>query len=138
MVNKVILVGNVGKEVETRDVGGAKVAQFSLATSESWKDKTSGERKTKTEWHNIVIWRGLAEVAEKYVKKGQQLYLEGKIVNRSWDKEDGTKGYMTEIVCTEMKMLGSKGSEGSSTPNAGTSIPPAPTGEVDEELDLPF
>jgi len=89
-VNKVILIGNLGKDPEVRHLeNGTAVANFSLATSESYKDRTSGERKTITEWHNIVAWRGLAEVAEKYLKKGDPLYIEGKIRTRQWEDKDG-------------------------------------------------
>lgn len=107
-VNKVILVGNVGRDPEVRHLEtGATKASFTLATSESYKSKT-GETIKNTEWHNIVLWRGLADVAEKYVKKGMQLYIEGKITTRSWDDKDGTKKYMTEIVADNMQMLGSR------------------------------
>jgi len=142
MVNKVILVGNVGKDPEVRYLdNGVAVAQFSLATSETYKDK-EGNKNTKTEWHNIVLWRGLAEVAEKYVKKGNPLYIEGKITNRSYDAQDGTKKYITEIVGNEMKMLGSKTSNegGNSAPNA-PSEPNKSNNETSEPLetdDLPF
>ena len=105
-VNKVILVGNVGKDPETRYLeGGTAVCSFSLATSETYRNR-DGEKVTNTEWHNIVLWRGLAEVAEKYVKKGSQLYIEGRIRTRSWDDRDGNKRYTTEIVCDNMQMLG--------------------------------
>lgn len=124
MVNKVILVGNVGKDPEIRYLdSGVAVATFSLATSESFKDK-SGQRTSRTEWHNIVLWRGLAEVAEKYVKKGQSLYIEGKITNRSYDAKDGNKRYISEIVGNEMKMLGSKASNES---GSSASAPPVAT-----------
>lgn len=104
-VNKVILVGNVGRDPETRYLeGGAAVTKFSLATSEVYKNK-NGEKITNTEWHNIVLWRGLAEIAEKYVKKGSQLYIEGRIRTRSYEK-DGTTRYMTEIVGDILQMLG--------------------------------
>ena len=94
-VNKVILVGNLGKDPETRRLdSGVAVTQFSLATSESYKDK-NGQRVDQTEWHNVVLWRGLAEVAEKYLKKGDQIYIEGKLKTRSWEK-DGVKRYSTE------------------------------------------
>ncbi len=120
MVNKVILVGNVGKDPEVRYLeNGTAFARFSLATSESFKDK-SGERQTRTEWHNIVLWRGLAEVAEKYVKKGTSLYIEGKITNRSYEK-DGQTRYFTEIVGSEMKMLGSRGGDSANAPSAPNS-----------------
>ncbi len=109
MINKVVLLGNVGKDPEVKYLeSGTAVATFPLATSENFKDK-NGERQTRTEWHNIVLWRGLAEVAEKYVKKGTQLYIEGKITSRSYEK-DGQTRYFTEIVANEMKMLGSRNS----------------------------
>lgn len=106
-INKVILVGNVGKDVETKEVGnGNKVANFSLATSESYTDK-QGQKQTVTEWHNLVIWGKLAEIAEKYVTKGQQLYVEGKIKTRSWEK-DGQKHYTTEIYVDNLQILSKK------------------------------
>ena len=107
-INKVILVGNVGKDPELRHLdSGVAVASFPLATSESYIAK-NGDKVSTTEWHNIVLWRGLAEVAEKYVTKGKQLYIEGKIRTRSWDDKDGNKRYMTEIVADVMQMLGTK------------------------------
>lgn len=146
MINKAILVGNVGKDPEVRYLeSGVAVAQFSLATSESFKDKT-GNKTSRTEWHNIVVWRGLAEVVEKYVKKGQSLYIEGKITNRSYEK-DGIKRYTTEIVASEMKMLSSKNSGDSAyaggetnTPAAATPASPAQPkdNEPMETDDLPF
>jgi len=105
-VNKVILVGNVGKDPETRYLeGGTAVCSFSLATSETYRNR-DGERVTNTEWHNVVLWRGLAEVAEKYVRKGSQLFIEGRIRTRSWDDRDGNKRYTTEVVGDNMQMLG--------------------------------
>ena len=107
-VNKVILVGNLGKDPEVRHLeNGASVANFSIATSETYKDK-NGERQTQTEWHNIVLWRGLAEIAEKYLRKGNQVYIEGKLRTRSWDDKDGVTRYTTEVVGDQMTMLGSK------------------------------
>jgi len=112
-VNKVILVGNVGKDPEVRYLEkGVAVAKFPLATSETYKGK-DGEKVTTTEWHNIVLWRGLAETVEKYVKKGSQLYIEGKIRTRSYDDKDGNKRYVTEIVADLMQMLGKKSDSGS-------------------------
>lgn len=141
MVNKVILVGNVGKDPEVRYLdNGVAVAQFSLATSETYKDK-AGQRQTRTEWHNIVLWRGLAEVAEKYVKKGHPLYIEGKITNRSYDAQDGSKKYITEIVGNEMKMLGSRtANEGqsASAPPASENQNSGVSSEPLETDDLPF
>lgn len=110
-VNKVILVGNVGKDPETRYLeGGTAVCSFSLATSETYRNR-DGEKITNTEWHNVVLWRGLAEIAEKYVKKGSQLYIEGRIRTRSWDDRDGNKRYTTEVVGDNMQMLGKKSDE---------------------------
>ena len=107
-VNKVILVGNLGKDPEVRYLdNGVAVANFSLATTESYKNK-QGERVSQTEWHNIVLWRGLAEVAEKYLKKGSSVYVEGKIKNRKWEDKDGNTRYNTEILGDNMTMLGAK------------------------------
>jgi len=110
-VNKVILIGNLGKDPEIHHLenSGVVTARFSLATSENYKNK-NGERVTTTEWHNIVLWRGLAEVAEKFLKKGHQVYIEGKIRTRSWDDKDGNKRYTTEIVGDVLQMLGKKDS----------------------------
>jgi len=104
MVNKVILIGNVGKDPEVRQAGNSKVANFSLATSENYKDK-QGNKQTKTEWHNITIWGNLASVVERFVKKGDKIFLEGKVVTRSYEK-NGEKRYATDIVCSQMTMLG--------------------------------
>jgi single-strand DNA-binding protein len=110
-VNKVILVGNVGKDPETRYLeGGTAVCSFPLATSETYRNR-DGEKVTNTEWHNVVLWRGLAEVAEKYVRKGSQLYIEGRIRTRSWDDRDGNKRYTTEVVGDNMQMLGKRSDE---------------------------
>lgn len=122
-VNKAIIVGRLGKDPEVRHLdSGAAVASFSVATSETYKDRNTGERRETTEWHNIVLWRGLAEVAEKYLKKGDQVYVEGKLRTRSWEK-DGITRYTTEIVGDNMSMLG--GGSG----NTGSSQAPMPTSE---------
>ncbi len=106
-INKVILVGNVGKDPEVRHLdSGTSVANFPLATSESYTSK-AGEKVTNTEWHNIVAWRGLAEIAEKYIQKGRQLYIEGRIRTRSYE-QDGAKKYITEIFADQIQMLGRK------------------------------
>ncbi len=111
-VNKVILVGRLGKDPEVRNLeNGAVVANFSLATSESYKDKTTGDRKEITEWHNISLWRGLAEIAAKYLHKGDMVYIEGKLRTRSWEK-DGVTRYTTEIIGDNMTMLSPKPSGG--------------------------
>ena len=107
-VNRVILIGNLGKDPEIRSLeGGVKVANFSLATTETYKGK-NGEKVEQTEWHNIVLWRGLAEVAESYLKKGNSIFIEGKIKTRDWTDKDGNKRYTTEIVADNMVMLGGK------------------------------
>ncbi|HKK01757.1 MAG TPA: single-stranded DNA-binding protein [Desulfuromonadales bacterium] len=111
-VNKVILVGNLGKDPELRYTpSGAAVVTFSLATTERYKDR-NGDQQEKTEWHNIVAWRQLAEICGKYLHKGKQVYIEGKIQNRSYDDRDGNKRYITEIVADQMQMLGRAGDEG--------------------------
>ncbi len=123
-INKVILVGNLGKDPEVRYLeGGTAVANFPIATSETYKDKNSGERKTNTEWHNIVLWRGLAEIAEKYLKKGSQVYIEGKLKTRQWQDKDGNNRYTTEIVGDNLQMLGRKDDNNSSVPVATSSTP---------------
>lgn len=113
-VNKVILVGNLGKDPELRYTpSGTAVSTFPLATSERFKNR-EGQQQEKTEWHNIVMWRGLAEIAGKYLHKGKQVYIEGKIQTRSYEDRDGNKRYMTEIVADQMQMLGRGGEEGGS------------------------
>ena len=133
MVNKVILVGNVGKDPETKHLeGDSQVTNFSLATTKRWKNK-KGEKQEETQWHNIVLWRGLSKIAEQYVKKGDKLYVEGEIVNRSYDDKDGNKRYITEIVGSNMTMLGRKSSGAApSTPTQESDGTPA------EDDDLPF
>jgi single-strand DNA-binding protein len=134
-VNKVILIGNVGKDPEVNYIKeDLPVARFTLATSESYtKD---GQKVTNTEWHNIVIWRGLAKVVESYVRKGSKLYIEGKITNRQYEKDGQTK-YFTEIVANNMQMLDSKNT--SSEPNAAAEAPlPTPPQADDSSDDLPF
>jgi single-strand DNA-binding protein len=119
-VNKVILVGNVGKDPEVRHLeGGATVCNFSLATSEVYRNK-SGEKVTQTEWHNIVLWRQTAEIAEKYVRKGSQIYIEGRIRTRSYDDQNGVKRYVTEIYGDTLQLLGRK-QDGDNAVSGGSS-----------------
>ena len=129
-VNKVILVGNLGADPETRYMtNGDAVCNIRLATTESWKDKTSGEKKEITEWHRVVFYRKLAEIASQYLKKGSQLYLEGRIRTRKWTDKEGQERYTTEIEATEMQMLGKR--EGQGAPTTCDSAPdarPAPAG----------
>ena len=118
-VNKVILVGNVGKDPETRYLDeSTAITKFPMATSETYKNR-SGERITNTAWHNVVLWRGLAQVAEKYVKKGTQIYIEGRIKTRSYDDADGNRKYITEIVGDQMQLLGRRPDEGSAAGGEG-------------------
>jgi len=105
-VNKVILIGNLGKDPEIRRLeNGAVIATFSLATSESFTDKSTGEKKEITDWHDIVLWRGLAEVAEKYIRKGAKIYIEGKLKKRSWQDKEGNTRYATEVVGDDLTIL---------------------------------
>lgn len=106
-MNKALLLGRLGKDPETKEINGNQVTKFSLATTEKVKDK-SGETKELTEWHNVVIWGKLADVAQKYLTKGSQVLVEGKISYKSWEDKDGNKKYMTEINCTSFHMLGGK------------------------------
>ncbi len=156
-VNKVILIGNLGSDPEVRYTpDGAPVANFNLATSESWNDRNTGERQERTEWHRLVLWRKLAEIAQQYLKKGARIYVEGKLQTRSWDDQSGQKRYMTEVVVNDMQMLDSRGESGGSGdgsrdagrnftdrpaggqntgPAAQPVAPPPPGGDDD---DLPF
>jgi single-strand DNA-binding protein len=114
-VNKVILVGNLGKDPETRYMpSGSAVTNLTLATSESWKDKQSGEQQERTEWHKIAMFGRLAEIAAEYLRKGSQVYIEGKLRTRKWQDKEGKDRYTTEIVADEMQMLGGKGGGGAS------------------------
>lgn len=138
-----ILVGRLGKDPEVRHLeNGATVANFSMATSETYKDKTTGERKEITEWHNIVLWRGLADVASKYLHKGDMVYIEGKLRTRSWEKDNITR-YSTEVVGDNMTMLSPKSSGGQS--DYSPSSAPSSQGSQDDYKsssnssdDLPF
>ncbi len=122
-VNKVILVGRLGKDPEVRNLeNGATVANFTMATSESYKDKTTGDKKEITEWHNIVLWRGLAEIAAKYLHKGDMVYVEGKLRTRSWEKEGVTR-YTTEIIGDNMTMLSTQRNGGGGNSDYKPSAP---------------
>ncbi len=138
-INKAILVGNLGKDPELRyTASGQAVATFSLATTEKFKNK-SGEQQERTEWHNIVAWGPLAEICGKYLVKGKQIYCEGRIQSRSYDDRDGNKRYITEIVISDMQMLGSKTGEDSGGGSARPARAVAPTREpVAVPEDAPF
>ena len=151
-VNKVILIGNLGKDPEVRYMpSGGAVANITLATSESWKDKQSGEKQERTEWHNVVFYNRLAEIAGEYLKKGSKVYVEGSLRTRKWqDKNSGADRYTTEIIASEMQMLdgrgggGGGGGEGGYGGGAGQSqsAPPArervAAGSDDFDDDIPF
>ncbi len=144
-VNKVILVGNLGADPEIRHLqNGAAVANFRIATSETYKDKTTGEKREQTEWHSVVAWRGLAEITEKYLRKGSKVYVEGKLRTRKWQDKDGVERYTTEIHVDEMTMLDRANNEGGAPRQAAQSGPAANTssaasaGGGDDMDDLPF
>lgn len=142
-VNKVILIGNLGRDPEVRHLeSGASVANFPIATTETYKDR-NGNRQDQTEWHNIVLWRGLAEIAEKYLKKGSQVYIEGKLRSRSWEDKEGNTRYITEVVGDNMTMLGrnsdSNNSNTFSSDKTEEKVSEAPISSTDDENDdLPF
>jgi single-strand DNA-binding protein len=119
-VNKVILVGNLGADPETRAMpSGSTVANIRIATSESWKDKQSGEQQERTEWHRVALFGRLGEIAAEYLRKGSQVYIEGSIRTRKWQDKEGKERYSTEIVANDMQMLGGRGGEGGSRGGGG-------------------
>ena len=126
-INEVLLLGYVGKDPEVKAIpSGAKVANFSIATTESWVDNNN-QKQERTEWHNIVAWRGVAEIIEKYVRKGSRLLLKGKIQTRSWDDQNGQKRYMTEIVLSDLTLLGDKnGGQAQAQPARNTNVAGSP------------
>jgi len=152
-VNKVILVGNLGRDPEVRNAqDGSKIVNFTMATSETWRDKATGERKDRTEWHRIVVFNErLADVAAQYLKKGMKVYVEGQLQTRKWtDKESGQEKYTTEVVLQrfrgELQMLDSRGGAGADTGNGGMSDSARPGGRPaqkqpagkDFDDDIPF
>ena len=138
MINKVILIGNVGADPEVRYLdGGVAVARFSLATTEVYNNK-NGEQVRQTEWHNIVLWRGLAQIAEKYVKKGMLLYIEGRLRTRNWEDQNGNKRYTTEIYGDNMQMLTRKQDMPERPAETPAPQAPAAVSTPDDSDDLPF
>ncbi len=143
-VNKVILVGNLGKDPETRFLAsGTPVSNVTIATSEGWKDKQTNEMKERTEWHNVVFFGKLAEITGEYLKKGSQIYVEGSLRTRKWQDRDGNDRYTTEIVANEMQMLGSRQGGGSSAgfDNRSNAAPPTSHASADsgfDDDDIPF
>ena len=146
MINKAILIGNVGQDPEIRYTGdvnnGTKVATFRLATTERYRDR-SGNLQEHTEWHNVVVWRNTADVVEKYVKKGTQVYVEGRIRTRSWDDQTGNKRYTTEIMADTLQLLGKRTDNPAGSTPAGYAAPaqpsysqPAPTAAAATQANL--
>ena len=139
MINKVILVGRLGRDPEVRYTpDGTMVANFTMATDEQWKDKNSGERTKKTEWHRIVTFAKLAEICGSYLSKGSLIYIEGRLQTRSWEDKDGNKRSTTEIVAQSMQMLDSKGKDGGENPKGSGNRPPSQSPEMPGEDDVPF
>ncbi len=149
-INKVIIVGNLGQDPETRYMpSGSAVTNFTVATNESWKDKQTGEQKERTEWHRVAMFNRLAEIAAEYLRKGSQVYIEGKLRTRKWQGQDGQDRYTTEIIADEMQMLGGRGGGGGGSfggggggrqgggQGGGGSAPPQP-GPDDFDDDIPF
>ncbi len=141
-INKVILVGNLGQDPETRYMpSGGAVTNITLATNESWKDKQTGEQKDRTEWHKVAMFNRLAEIAAEYLRKGSQVYIEGRIRTRKWQDKDGNDRWTTEIIADEMQMLGGRG--GGGAPASGDSYSqgsaPQKAAEPDDfDDDIPF
>jgi single-strand DNA-binding protein len=142
-INKVILVGNLGQDPEVKyTAGGAAVTTLSIATSDSWKDRDTGEDQERTEWHRVVLWRRLAEIAGEYLKKGSKVYVEGQLQTRKWEQEGQTR-YTTEIIARDIQFLDSKGtstntpSPENSDTSSNESIPEAGEGEMEDD-DIPF
>ncbi|MFL2840905.1 MAG: single-stranded DNA-binding protein [Pseudohongiellaceae bacterium] len=137
-INKVILVGNVGQDPETRYMpNGNAVTNLSLATSETWKDKNTGEQQERTEWHRVTFYQRLAEIVAEYVKKGSKLYVEGRLQTRSWE-QDGVKKYATDIIANEMQMLDSRSGASDNYSSAQSAPPPkneTPTQQAPAEMD---
>ena len=144
-INKVIIVGNLGADPETRYMpSGSAVTNLSIATSEQWKDKQTGEQKERTEWHKVAMFNRLAEIAAEYLRKGSQVYIEGKLRTRKWQDRDGNDRWTTEVIADEMQMLGGRGGGGSapmsseSGPGGGPSGGPPQSPPDDFEDDIPF
>ena len=141
-LNKVILIGNLGRDPEVRYTpGGLAVANFSMATSETWTNK-EGEKETRTEWHRIVAWGKLGEICGEYLSKGKQIYIEGRIQTREWEDKEGNKRYTTEIIASQMLMLGSRESSGEPRPSQSSdmetpNLPEPPISKTKDD-DIPF
>ena len=147
-INKVILIGNLGNDPDVRyTAGGAAVANISIATTESWRDKATGEQQDRTEWHRVVFFGRLAEIVSEYLRKGSQIYVEGRLQTRKWQDKEGNDRYTTEIVANEMQMLGGRGGSSAdfNQPSSNSAPPssdePASGGRSDSDFvddDIPF
>lgn len=160
-INKVILIGNLGQDPDVRyTAGGTAVANLRIATSESWRDKQTGEQRENTEWHTVVLFGKTAEIASQYLKKGRQVYIEGRLQTRKWQDKEGNDRYSTEIVANDMQMIGGAGGGGSASYDGGDSYgggapapraqsgggggggrqapPPPPAGQDFDDDDIPF
>ncbi len=143
-INKVILIGNLGNDPEVRYMpNGGAVANISVATTEQWKDRQTGEQQERTEWHRVVLYRGLAEIAGEYLRKGSKVYIEGRLQTRKWQDQSGNDRYTTEVIANDMQMLDSRGSGGSGAgqqpPAQGQPGPQGGAGNVDDfDDDIPF
>ncbi len=137
-INKVILVGNLGADPETRYMpSGSAVTNIRVATSESWKDKQTGDQQERTEWHNVAMFNRLAEIAAEYLRKGSQVYIEGKLRTRKWQDKQGNDRYTTEIVANEMQMLGGRGAGGAPEPQRQpAAVAEGASDDLDD--DIPF
>jgi single-strand DNA-binding protein len=136
-VNKAILIGNLGKDPEIRYTpSGQAVASFSIATTRKWKDK-EGQSQEQTDWHNIVVWGRMAELAKEYLAKGRSVYIEGRIQNRSYDDKEGNKRYISEVVATTMQFLGGR-SDHAGGQQASQAPPPEQPPDITDDDDLPF
>lgn len=137
-VNKAILIGHLGQEPELRYMqNGTPVCNLSLATSERWKDKNTGEDRERTEWHRVVLYRGLADIAGQYLAKGAPVYIEGRIRTRKWQDQQGQDRYTTEIIGDELQMLGSRNSSGGTTPSRAPSASRDPASKASQEFQAP-
>ena len=136
-INKVILIGNLGRDPETRYAqNGSAVTNFSVATSESWRDRTTGENQERTEWHNVVCFARLAEIAGEYLRKGSKVYIEGSLRTSSWE-QDGQKRYRTEIMARELQMLDSRGGAPAGDQGGGGGYAPSQSAPMDNAPTLP-
>jgi single-strand DNA-binding protein len=138
-INKVILVGNLGADPETRAMpSGSSVTNIRIATTESWKDKNTGDQQERTEWHSIAFFGRLAEIAGEYLNKGSQVYVEGKLRTRKWQDREGNDRWTTEVVANELQMLGGRAGAGAPAQGAAPTAPPQSSGDAPQDTSAPF